>query len=354
MMVMQRYSVKAIFFLIVFIMVFLAGCQPNSPTPTESAPTLEISSPSPINSTPISLTSVPTPSTPTISSTDSIPQPQTQTMYVRVDGTGLNVRERPDAASKQIGFLFPDDALSVIHFEGEWAFVYCLDRNSGKSKNGYVNSQYLSANLLKKADYSYKIKTIIDKTEDNVTYKFSRPFFEETSNLAKTINQVYNQTEEKFENDMSMANNSEISDATLMQICKVSYEKNGIISFCMDIEWYLGAAVWSPSHYNTFDFNIGRQLRIDDFLLGTEEQIIQLLEKEVTDMVTKEWGAEALDEVTWEEVRAQSGLAANFSLDDKGIRVWYTPPTISYAFHGSADVFIPWTRTDIVRPLEKS
>ena len=208
--------------------------------------------------------------------------------------------------------------------------------------------------------YSYEIHTALEKTHTDpgggvIEFQFSRPFFAETSPLAKTANQVYDQAEAEYRSRMEEVvadyggdpyPYGDVRYSTLL--CTTSYEADGVVSFVLHGEWMMGGVhnSWDIGH--TFDFNLGRELKLRDLLQGTDAQITAALENAFYEWYKQEEGSEfSGDEFDKNEIKKQSGPDANFYLDKDGVHVFYEPYVIPATQNG-VDILFPWT-SELVR-----
>jgi len=264
----------------------------------------------------------------------------------------------------------PEEATDTQNLETETADSYKnIETDSNKTETNNSGSNEAKSNDL----YSYEIKMTADNSSSGsrkVIYKFSRPVFEETSSLAKIINNIYMKKEKDFVNDMNEAGDSVPKEALSdpeyphhhTELTECTYEKDGIVSFVTNGDWFMGGVhnSWKTGH--TFDFVLGRELKITDILLGNESQIKAALEKEFYKWFSSDIGKpkltlndikkEYLDDMEIEGISKQSGADANFYLADDGVHIFYEPYTISATQNG-VDILIPWTRTELIRPLRK-
>ena len=219
--------------------------------------------------------------------------------------------------------------------------------------------------------YSYEIKTTVDElftsTQNAVVeFKYSRPVFTETSELAKTVNMIYDQAEIAYKNKMNSlktgfsdippdeSGNSEF----YTEICETTYEKNGIISFTSTEDWWIGGVQTRNITGHTFDFKLGRELKISDIIYGDETQITDTLINEFYNWLKQNENLDSayiddidIDNMIKDDIKKQSGPDAKFYLTEEGLHIFYY--YVLPAHQGGIDVLIPWTRTDILRPINK-
>lgn len=204
------------------------------------------------------------------------------------------------------------------------------------------------------AAYEYEIRMAVDDAAafegGKILFKFSRPFFEETSALAKTANGAYAREEAAFREKMrdTIDDTAEImyGDWNYTELSGASYEADGVASFTTTGDWYMGGVhnSWITGH--TFDFNRGRELKIGDVLQGDAAQITDALAA----LFWAREGEADRNADNEEEVRGQSGPDANFYLAADGVHVFYEPYVIPATQNG-VDILIPWT-SERIRPLQ--
>ena len=206
-------------------------------------------------------------------------------------------------------------------------------------------------------EYAYEIRTTIDTAPYGIRkpiYQFSRPFFEETSALARAANKVYAGAEADFTEEM-VKNQIDIEDLYVWEegnfdsasplydkeLTESTYEKDGVVSFVTAGEWFMGGVsnFWRTGH--TFDFNRGRELKIADVLRGDEAQAAAALEGEFYAWYAAERGDKALGDTFKASVTEQSGPDANFYLAEDGVHISYRPYTVP-ATQGGVDILILW------------
>jgi len=233
--------------------------------------------------------------------------------------------------------------------------IFCLLSACGTAP---IKSSEITSD--EKMAYSYKIDTSFDNSSSNgrnPILTFSRPVFEETSELAKEINQIYAELEKPIIDKM-MLNNGPIPDEVKLlpdypwhytELSECTYEKSGIVSFVLNGDWYMGGVQNSWKIGHTFDFTLGRELKINDVLRGDESQITAALENEFYNWYKKENGYEISENSGKDNLKKESGLDTNFYLAGDGLHVIYIPH-IATLIQNGIDILIPWTRTDLVRP----
>jgi len=206
-------------------------------------------------------------------------------------------------------------------------------------------------------EYAYEIRTTVDTSPygiRNPVYQFSRPFFDETSALAREANQVYAKAEAEFTAEMKQANadNADLyvweeeyfdpgAPLYYKELTESAYEADGMVSFTTTGEWFMGGVsnFWITGH--TFDFNLGRELKITDVLRGDSAQVTAALEGEFYAWYAAERGDRELGDIFKANVTEQSGPAANFYLAGDGVHVCYRPYTVP-ATQGGVELLIPW------------
>ena len=212
--------------------------------------------------------------------------------------------------------------------------------------------------------YRYEIEITLNNSPSDgkfPIYTFSRPVFEETSELAKLINQIFIQKQNALYDEMKKEEKAyesfpddigwDINNPwTHTELSECSFERLGIISFTLNGEWYMGGVRngWKVGY--TFDFNLGRELKIADVLFGSETQITATLEKEFNAWYERSYGFKLEDEYSKNRIKEQSGSDANFYLSKDGVHIFYEPYTVSGTQNG-IDILIPWTRTELVQQL---
>ena len=120
------------------------------------------------------------------------------------------------------------------------------------------------------------------------------------------------------------------------QLCACTYQSGGVFSFVLHMEWFMGGVHNSSATGHTFDFNLGRELKIGDVLKGNDAQITAALENEFA-----AWYEEEMGEAEKAAVREQSGPDANFYLAEDGVHIFYMPYVVPATQNG-ADILIPW------------
>lgn len=206
-------------------------------------------------------------------------------------------------------------------------------------------------------EYAYEIRTTVDTSPygiRNPIFQFSRPFFEETSPLAKAANRAYAKAERDFATERKQA---EVDSADLpiweegnfdpdaplyyKELTETTYEAQGVVSFATVGEWFMGGVSnsWRTGH--TFDFNLGRELKINSVLRGDNAQVTAALEGEFYAWYAAERGDKALGDTFKASVTEQSGPDANFYLAEDGVHVCYRPYTVP-ATQGGVELLIPW------------
>jgi len=211
--------------------------------------------------------------------------------------------------------------------------------------------------------YSYEIEVIFDSTSFSdgrfPIYTFSRPVFEETSELAKEINRLFVQEEKEMYKEMRAAEDAFISFPQDIhwesnypwkhtKLTECVFEKSGVLSFILNEEWYMGGVCNKKIKGYTFDFNSGHKLSIADVLYGDEAQITVILEDMFYLWYENAYGVELTNETYKNNVKKQSGLAANFYLSKDGIHVFCEPYTLPATQYG-IDILIPWKRVDLIQ-----
>jgi len=186
------------------------------------------------------------------------------------------------------------------------------------------------------AAYGYEIQTAVEETRGNIGFKFTRPVFSGTSPLVEAANRVYNQMEAEYKTKMEDEpgdENGPIAPWNYTELSGCTYDRGGVLSFTTDGDWFMGGVhnSWITGH--TFDFNLGRALKIADFLEGDDAQITAAL----VDAFSRDAAGE--DDLT--DVEAQSGPDANFYLAGDGVHVFYMPYVVPATQNG-VDVLIPW------------
>lgn len=92
----------------------------------------------------------------------------------------------------------------------------------------------------------------------------------------------------------------------------------------------------------TFDFVLGRELKISDIFCENEEQLKTILANKFYDWLESETEiANELFNANKERILEQSGLDANFYLAEDGVHVFYEPYTIPATQNG-IDILIPY------------
>ncbi len=208
-------------------------------------------------------------------------------------------------------------------------------------------------------DYKYEIKTVIyedyKNSKGSIKFEFSKPIFEDDSMLSEKINEVYNKIEAEYKSEIKKIKEDYIPLPDnkkypwyYTEISEVTYEKKGIVSFILITDWYMGGVYNSMKYGNTFDFNSGSELKINDILYGNESEIKATLENEFYKWYLDTHGFEFDPEIEGNYVTEQSGLDANFFLAEDGVHIFYEPYTVS-ATQGGIDILIPWTNTDLIK-----
>lgn len=188
------------------------------------------------------------------------------------------------------------------------------------------------------AAHGYEIQTTVDEN-DGILFQFSRPVFSGASPLVETANQVYDKMEAGFKDKMSAEANPTDEPWNYTELSALSYEADGVLSFTTQGDWWMGGVhnSWTTGH--TFDFNLGRELKIADFLQGDEEEIrAALVRAFATEM---EMGDVDVRYYDFPDAEEQSGPDANFYLAEDGVHVFYMPYVVPATQNG-VDVFIPW------------
>jgi len=184
------------------------------------------------------------------------------------------------------------------------------------------------------AAYGYEIQTMVDEN-DGILFQFSRPVFAGASPLVETANQVYDKMEADYKDKMSAEANPTDEPWNYTELSALSYAADGVLSFTTNGDWFMGGVhnSWTTGH--TFDFNLGRELKIADFLRGDEEEIraalVEAFAREISDS----------DEDDLTDAEEQSGPDANFYLAKDGVHVFYMPYVVPATQNG-VDVLIPW------------
>jgi len=186
--------------------------------------------------------------------------------------------------------------------------------------------------------YGWEIQLTVEAPRDGILFWFSRPVFAGSSPLVETANQVYDKMEADYKDKMNTGEANLTEDPwNYTELSELSYEADGIFSFVTKGDWFMGGVhnSWITGH--TFDFNLGRELKIADFLRGDDEEIrlalVHAFKGEIGDMDVP--GYDYPD--AWE----QSGPDANFYLADDGLHVFYMPYVVP-ATQDGVDVLIPW------------
>jgi len=186
------------------------------------------------------------------------------------------------------------------------------------------------------AAYAYEIQTTVDENE-GILFQFSRPVFSGSSPLAATANQVYDRMEADYKDKMNAeAPNPTDEPWNYTELSELSYEADGVLSFTTQGDWFMGGVhnSWVTGH--TFDFNLGRELKIADFLRGDEEEIrMALVDAFVREVVR------SIQMSDMDDAFEQSGADANFYLAHDGVHVFYMPYVVP-ATQDGVDVLIPW------------
>ena len=232
--------------------------------------------------------------------------------------------------------------------------------------------------------YNYKIETTLkeayrqtteDDTEDRVgiftLFEFSRPVFAKKSTLTEKINSIYDKLENDYKERMTglaedgtLVDISDIHDDSKLfrftELCETVYEKNGIISFKLVSDWWMGGVHNSWIIGNIFDFNLGRELKINDIFQGDESKIIIALENAfyewfkrdigIPDLTMEDVKREFLHIINIEEVTKQSNLNANFYLTNTGVHIYYNS---DIGLRNGANILIPWSGTELIRSIYK-
>lgn len=146
-------------------------------------------------------------------------------------------------------------------------------------------------------DAAPKIKYTIE--EDKLEYKdkngivrglvsFSYPQFIGSSPVFTKINEQLKKKSQKF---LTSGNAATIAENTAYAIdnhmfydkyeqfywktlCDVSYDKNGIISFCMSEQWYAGGVHNQNTYGLNYDLTTGKKLTINDVISGNARKKI--------------------------------------------------------------------------------
>jgi len=199
-------------------------------------------------------------------------------------------------------------------------------------------------------EYSYVIRPTYDSSPPGVgnpLFQFTRPFFQATSELANAANDVYSKMEAEFTAKMEEAkagygNEPGSKDYIYTELTERSYEKDGVVSFVTKSEWFMGGVsnAWITGH--TFDFNLGRELKIADVLHGDDAEIAQALESRFYAWYAGE-GEDPAQLADFERtgIAEQSGPDANFYLAGDGVHVFFEPYTVP-ATQSGIDILIPW------------
>jgi hypothetical protein len=220
-----------------------------------------------------------------------------------------------------------------------------------------------TVNVSNEGDYRYKIRTMIDTSSNKKIplFVFSRPLFEGTHGLVTVINKIYDEAEKEFssetvESDWETSEFDYYRDPDYPCRYKVlsdcTYEKDDIVSFTSNYDWYMGGVHNSWKEGHTFDFALGRELKIGDILIGDESQITATLEKEFSkwfEETEKSKLEDIFDSKERRVIAEQSGAEANFYLAEDGVHIFYSPYVLSATQNG-VDILIPWERTDLLQP----
>jgi len=190
--------------------------------------------------------------------------------------------------------------------------------------------------------YSYQIQTIVEETRGNIKFEFSRPVFAGTSPLVGTANAAYDQMEAEYKSRMEEAAADYAEEAgsdpwNFTEHSRLIYERHGVLSFVTEGDWFMGGVhnSWIAGH--TFDFNLGRELKIADFLQGDDADITAALVDAFKGAID-EMDVPGYD---YPDAWEQSGPDANFYLAEDGVHVFYMPYVVPATQNG-VDVFIPW------------
>jgi len=186
--------------------------------------------------------------------------------------------------------------------------------------------------------YGWEIQTTLEESRGGIEFKFSRPVFSGASPLVETANRVYDKMEAEYISKMN-AEGANPTDETwnYTELSGFSYIRDDVLCFVTDGDWYMGGVhnSWVTGH--TFDFNLGRELKLSDFVRGDEEEIRAAL----MDAFVQEIASFGDGEPDLSDARAQSGPDANFYLTADGVYVFYMPYVVPATQNG-VTILIPW------------
>jgi len=222
-------------------------------------------------------------------------------------------------------------------------------------------------------ELSYEIKnTFYDKLLGNdgvvvIRHEYWQPVFDETSEIAKKINQVFKSEIDDIEFtygsylELESYNNGDTYEyreiwgpgGSLVKY-SLKYSDKGVYSFLSYKEVYDFGTVYMFNWGRTFDKYTGKELKITDVLKLTEDNIADVLYAEhivyIEEFYIKEGFSWYEREITSDGYKKHiidnSGVNAIFWLEEDGVHIFY-PERDAAGF--PSEIVIPYSRTDLVK-----
>jgi len=187
------------------------------------------------------------------------------------------------------------------------------------------------------ASYSYTIQTTVNESypfsqDCTITFEFSRPVFEGASSLVAVANQAFDKAEADYKarmqslipgNDDFGSDGPRNQDWNFTELSQCTYETNGVVSFTLDMDWWMGGVHNSDRTGFTFDINRGERLAVGDFLTGTDSEIQMALVNAFNTWYMTLGTGEPPSSVEEENIVSQSDSDADFYLSDDGVHILY-------------------------------
>lgn len=205
-----------------------------------------------------------------------------------------------------------------------------------------------------------------DSSDNDELYAsyYERPIFSENSDTSSKINLIYDDLETLWTED----NTSEITkfsksweeDSKFRELyankyqntvdCKITFHDNNLISITQDNFRFLGdmhGINLMTSH--TFNTRTGNALSLGDILCIDGSEISEKITNEFSNLKNS---SARYTNIDLSKVRSTLNINSPCYLSEEGLCIYYNPYEVASYSAGSVEITIPYSRTDLIKPIE--